>query len=140
MSGAFNFRALGKINGFREVVPQLPMPVVSWHAEDRLLLAVGKYQPVLKRFPARVHVWMQSDELHVFAHFKRGVHVVIRITRGNLECSVRSRERQHTLFRGRLCKNKSELSLVPCRFSVRSVMNFKDDVGTGFDQLSLARM
>src|SRR6266481_4477146 len=66
--------------------------------------------------------------------------VAIRIARGNLECSVRSRERQHTLFRGRLCKNKSELSLVPCRFSVRSVMNFKDDVGTGFDQLSLARM
>lgn len=56
MSAAFNFRALGKINGFREVVLQLPMPVVNRHAEDGLLLAVGKYQSVLKRFPARVHV------------------------------------------------------------------------------------
>src|ERR1700692_1584763 len=116
------------------------MPVVNRHAEDGLLLTVGKYQPELKRFPARVHVWMQTHELHVFAHFKRGVHLEIRITRGNLECAIGSRERQHTLLRGSLCKNKPELGLVYCGFSVRRVMHFKDDVGAGFDQLSLARM
>src|SRR6202162_6027481 len=116
------------------------MPVVDRHAENRLLLAIGKYQPVLERFSARVHVWMQTHELHVFAHFKRGVHLVIRITRGNLKRAIGSRERQHTLLRGSLCKNKSELGLVHRGFSVRRVMHFKDDVGTGFDQLSLARM
>src|SRR5258708_35874354 len=140
MSGAFNFRALGKINGFREVIPQLPMPVVFRHAEDGLLLAVGKYQSVLERFPARVHVWMQPHEFYVLAHFKRGVHLVIRNTRGNLERAVGSRERQHTIFRGCFRKNKSELGLVRCRFSVRSVMNFKDDVGASFNELSLTGM
>ena len=83
---------------------------------------------------------MQAHELHVFAHFKGGVHFVIRITGRNLECSVGSRERQHTLFRGSLCKNKSELGLVRGGFSVRRVMNFKNDVGAGFDELSLAGM
>jgi hypothetical protein len=49
---------LGKINRFPEVVPQPPMPVVFRHVEDGLLLAVGKYQSVLKR----VHVRMQAHE------------------------------------------------------------------------------
>src|SRR5258708_12204161 len=47
---------------------------------------------------------------------------------------------QHTIFRGCFRKNKSELGLVRCRFSVRSVMNFKDDVGASFNQLSLTGM
>src|ERR1700731_2876531 len=114
------------------------MPVVNRHAEDGLLLAVGKYQSELKRFPPRVHVRMQTHELHVLAYFKRGVHLVVRIARGDLECAVGSRERQYTLFRRGLCKNKSELGLVRRGFSVRRVMHFKYEVGTSFDQLSLA--
>src|SRR5580704_13978032 len=116
------------------------MPVESWHTQDGFLPAVREYQSVFERFPARVHVWMQAHQLYILAHFKSSIHLVIRIARRNFEGSVRSRERQHALFRWSLCKNKSELGLVRRGRSVRRVMHFKNDVRPGFDQLALAGM
>src|ERR1700675_4878370 len=49
MRRAFNLSALRENNGFREVVPKLPMPVIDRHAQDGLLPAVREYQSVLER-------------------------------------------------------------------------------------------
>src|ERR1700735_717277 len=60
MGGAFDFSPLREGDGLGEVVPQLPMPVESWNAQDGFFSAIGEYQSVFERFPARVHVGMNE--------------------------------------------------------------------------------
>ena len=84
MRGAFDLGALRQRNGIGKVVPQLPMPVINRHAQNRFTTAVGENQSVVERFSARVHVRMQSHQRDVFAHLKGGVDFVIRVAGGIL--------------------------------------------------------
>src|SRR5580698_10919172 len=83
---------------------------------------------------------MEGHERDVFMDFKGGIHFVVGSTWRNLEGSVRSRESQHTVFRRSLGENQAKLGLVHGGCSVRCVMNFKNDIRAGFDELALAGM
>src|SRR5260370_12703509 len=107
MRGAFDLCALRKRNRLRQVVPELPAPVIGWHTQNGARFSVWKNQPIPEIFPAHVHVGMKTRQLHVAKHLKGSIDTMVRITGRNLECSVARRQSQHTLLRRLLCKDES---------------------------------
>src|SRR6266404_4981237 len=114
------------------------MPVVVWHAENRSAFAARKHQAIFKVLAAPVHVRMQTGKFYVGGNFKAGVDSIIRMARRNFEGAVGSGERKDAFARRLLGENDAEAGLIAHGVSVRRVVNLKNDVGAGFDELGLA--
>jgi hypothetical protein len=121
-----------------QVVPKLPMPVVTRHPQNRLRLARGIHDAIFEILAAPMHVRMQAGQLHGGAGFEFGVHAEIRVPRRNLEFSVGGGKRQHARPRPFLRKHQAELAAVRAGLAVRRVMDLHHEIRTGFDQLALA--
>ena len=138
MRSAFDLGASREHQRLAQVIPQLPVELVVGDAQERSRFAARKLHAELEIFPATVHVRMQTVQCHGRSQLKFCIHPVVGITRGNLEFSVRCRERQDALCRRLLCKDQADAATVRAGFSVGGVMDLKNDVGTGLDQLGLS--
>src|SRR6266849_1165458 len=114
------------------------MPVVVRHAENCSAFTARKYQAIFEVLAASVHVRMQTGEFYVRGNFKAGVDAIIRMAGRNLEGPVGSRKREDAGARRLLGENDAEAGLIAHSVSVRRVVDLKNDVGAGFDELGLA--
>src|SRR6266403_4962945 len=113
------------------------MPVVVWHAENRSAFAARKHQAIFKVLAAPVHVRMQTGKLYVGGNFKAGVDSIIRMTWRNLEGAIGCGKRKDSFARRLLGENDAEAGLIAHSVSVRRVVDLKNYVRAGFDELGL---
>src|SRR5712675_1671878 len=113
------------------------MPVVVWHAENRSAFAARKHQAIFKVLAAPVHVRMQTGKLYVRGNFKAGVDPIVGMAGRNLEGAVGRGKRKDALARRLLGENNPQPGLITHSVSVRRVVNLKNDVGAGLDELGL---
>src|SRR5467141_2836520 len=81
---------------------------------------------------------MQTGKLYVRGNFKARVDSIIRMTRRNLEGAIGCGKRKDSFARRLLGENDAEAGLIAHGVSVRRVVNLKNDVRAGFDELGLA--
>src|SRR5258708_27985597 len=84
-------------------------------------------------------VGMKSDELHLSWDFEGGVDTVVWIAGRNSEDTVHGGECQDAFLRRFFREDQSQPCAVAGGLAVRSVVNFKDNVGARLDQLGLTR-
>src|SRR5262249_47138653 len=122
MRCALDLRALGENNGLREVVPELPMPVVVRNTEQRFRFARGIDQAIFEILPAPMHVGMQAGQSHSGTHGELRMHAVVRISGWNRELSIRGGQGEYALLRRLFGEDQSEFAPVRAGLAIGCVM------------------
>src|SRR5437867_10442075 len=83
---------------------------------------------------------MQAVERCGRSQLELRVDPVIGIPRWNFECAVGCREREGAPCGWLLSEHESDSAAIRAGFSIGDVVNLKNDVGAGLDELGLARL
>jgi len=137
---ALNLRALRQLDGFGEVIPELPVPTVARHVQQGLGLSVGEDESVTPRISRACACAdagrVASRPLEKYRMLPRGSSGR-RAESGTTNAGLK----RHCALGGRLLgEHQAHSRLIRRGFAFRHVVDFDHDVGACWNQLRPARL